>query len=228
MNTITRFDSKSLPAALKAITRNDVAARNNIQAVATWAVVTSIENGDVSVGNLLLDALGATKMVRKDSLIAHLERYGNFAWIPKEKVLKFFLNKRTGCTDGNLTPEYAALISSKSWDEAKRETTAVSEYDMEAQLRIFITRMEKHCIDPAIKVVNRDVLQAVSNEFARINAVKVLASIKPMDKAETKVAKGKAIDAALKPKPMTNRQALVAKLKDEALPVIDQKLVAVG
>jgi hypothetical protein len=126
------------------------------------------------VGNALLDALGTTKSLRKDSLVAHFEKLGNFAWLKSDKKLGFFLNPKTGCTDGTLTAEYEAIIVGAKWDEAKREAEVVSTYDMERQFRSFIGRMEKFALDPANTIENRDVLFAITNAFNKIVAEKTL------------------------------------------------------
>jgi hypothetical protein len=174
MNIIKKFDQKALEVALKAITKSAVQTRDKIQEVATWAIAVSITSGDISVGNALLDALGSTKSLRKDSLVAHFEKLGNFAWLKSDKKLGFFLNPKTGCTDGTLTAEYEAIIVGAKWDEAKREAEVVSTYDMERQFRSFIGRMEKFALDPANTIENRDVLFAITNAFNKIVAEKTL------------------------------------------------------
>jgi hypothetical protein len=174
MNIIKKFDQKALEVALKAITKSAVQTRDKIQEVATWAIAVSITSGDISVGNALLDALGTTKSLRKDSLVAHFEKLGNFAWLKSDKKLGFFLNPKTGCTDGTLTAEYEAIIVGAKWDEAKREAEVVSTYDMERQFRSFIGRMEKFALDPANTIENRDVLFAITNAFNKIVAEKTL------------------------------------------------------
>ena len=178
MNTITKFDQKSLIVALKAITKSALTTRNKIQEVAAYAVATSITSGDVSVANMLLDAIGGTKSLRKDSLVAYFEKYGNFAWVKADKKMSFFLNAKTGCTDGKLTPEWETVIVGAKWDEAKREADVVSTYDMETQFRSFIGKMEKYALDPTITIENGEVLQAVRNAYNRIVAEKTLASMK--------------------------------------------------
>jgi hypothetical protein len=177
MNTITKFDSKSLAVALKAITKSAVKTRNMIQDVAQYAVAVSITSGDVSVANLLLEALGGTKSLRKDSLVAYCEKLGNFAWLKQDKKFGFLLNTRTGCTDGTLTPEWESMIVGSKWDEAKKEAEIVSEYDMEKQFRIFIARMEKLALEPANTITNGEILQAVRNTYNRIVAEKTLKSM---------------------------------------------------
>jgi hypothetical protein len=178
MNAIIKFDEKSLAVALKAITKSATNTRDKIQEVATWAIAVSITAGDVSVANNLIEALGTTKSLRKDSLVAHFEKFGNLAWSRQDKKFGFLVNAKHGITDGVLTPEYEAVIVGARWDEAKREAEIVSEYDMERQFRTFIGRMEKIVLDPANKVENADVLSAVRNAFNRINAEKMLRTMK--------------------------------------------------
>jgi len=174
MNTIKQFDAKSLVVALSMIAKSAVATRDKIQEVAAWACATSIINGDVSVGNALFETMGSSKSLRKDSLAAYLEEYGNFAWRKETKKFDFFLNKKTGCADGTLTPEGEARITGTHWYEAKKEADVVSEYDMEKQLRVFIAKCEKQALEPANTILNRDVLFAVTNAFNRIVAEKTL------------------------------------------------------
>jgi len=198
MNIIKKFDQKALEVALKAITKSAVQTRDKIQEVATWAIAVSITSGDISVGNALLDALGSTKSLRKDSLVAHFEKLGNFAWLKSDKKLGFFLNPKTGCTDGTLTAEYEAIIVGAKWDEAKREAEVVSTYDMERQFRSFIGRMEKFALDPANTIENRDVLFALTNAFNKIVAEKTLRTM-TVDQTvlDTTAAQQAAFDAKL-------------------------------
>jgi hypothetical protein len=177
MNTIVSFDKKALEVALKAITKSAIQTRDKIQQVANWAIAVSITSGDISVGNALLEALGGTKSLRKDSLVAHFEKLGNFAWLKKEKKFEFFLNTKTGCTDGTLTSEWEAMIVGSRWDEAKKESEVTSVYDMEKQFRSFIGRMEKAALDEANTIEHRDVLFAVTNAFNKIIAEKTLRSM---------------------------------------------------
>jgi hypothetical protein len=213
MNTITKFDQKTLAVALKAITKSAVTTRDKVQEVAVYAVYVSITSGDVSVANALMDAIGGTKSLRKDSLVAYFERYGNFAWLKQDKKLGFFLNAKTGCTDGVVTPEYESVIVGAKWDEAKREAEIVSEYDMEKQFRTFIGRMEKFALDPANTVLNGEVLQAVRNTFNRLVAEKTLREIPAIEGADLKAAANEAKDAArAESSTMTDREALAVQI----------------
>jgi len=213
MNTIKSFDEKSLAVALKAITKSAVVTRDKIQEVAVWAVNVSITDGNIAVANALLDAIGGTKSLRKDSLVAYFEKLGNFAWVKADKKLAFFLNTKHGITDRVMTEEYAAIIVGTKWDEAKKEAEIVSEYDMEKQFRMFIGRMEKVMLDPANKVENADVLQAVRNAFNKINAEKVL---KTMTVDQAVIEQGEKIDAS------------IAAREAAQLPVIEPSMAAVG
>jgi hypothetical protein len=222
MNTITKFDEKTLVTALKAITKSAINTRDKIQEVASYAIAVSITSGNVAVANSLLEALGTTKSLRKDSLVAHFEKLGNFAWLKQEKKLGFFLNAKHGCTDGVLTPEYESVIVGSKWDEAKREAEIVSEYDMEKQFRVFISRMDKIVSDPANTVENIDVLAAIRTVFNRIQAEKML---RAMDAEGNQAIKGMKVDQSVLDATAAQQAAFDAK-QGTPLPVIEPMVKA--
>jgi hypothetical protein len=195
---MVKFDKKSLEIALKAITKSAVQTRDKIQEVAVWAVAVSITSSDTSVANALYTALGTTKSLRKDSLAAYFEKFGNLAWDKAEKKFSFLLNSDTGCTDGTLTAEYEEVIIGNRWDEAKKESETVSKYDMEKQFRTFIGRMEKVALDAANTIENRDVLFALTNAFNKIVAEKTLRTMTTDQSVlDTTAAQQAAFDAKL-------------------------------
>jgi len=221
------LEMKELHVALKAITKSVVVTRQRVQDLAQQACAYSIIHGDTSIGKMLLEAIGVNKSLRKDSLIAYLEKYGNFAWKKTEKILVF----RATFPVGTLATDHEALIVSKAWDEAKREPEIVSQYDMEALVRAFIGKMTKITGDSANTVANPEALAVVEQSFVRWSAENTLKAMKPLTKAEAKGAAADAKDTARKPKPMTNRQALVQKLKDDAAAEaveVANKMAAVG
>ena len=118
-----------------------------------------------------------------------------------------------------LTPEHEANILALRWDHAKAEPTIVSEWDMEAQFRAFIGRMQKIVIDPAVKegkvtIKNADVLAAVSQAFNKLGAEKTL---KSMVVDNNVIEAGEKIDASL-----------AAKAAAQQLPVIEPGLAVVN
>jgi hypothetical protein len=105
-----------------------------IQEVAVQAVGYSIEHGDIRFGQKLFDVLPSG--VRRASLVAFLEKHGNFAWSKEEKCFKFF----KGLGEPRVFNEQALM--EVSWATATKETI-VSSYDLETILTKAIKSMEK-------------------------------------------------------------------------------------
>jgi hypothetical protein len=178
------------------------------------------------------EAVCCTKALRKDSVVAYLETMGHLAFDTKAKKFAWLHNATIKC-DRVITPEHEATILAMRWDSAKPEPDIVSKWDMEEQVRRFLGKMHKIAGDAANTVENRDVLNAVELTFTKIVSEKALKECKALEDADQKAAAGAAKDAARKPKPMTNRQALVQKLQDESkvdapLPVIEPGLAVVN
>ena len=133
------FEKTAINSALKNITRSVTVTRQRVQQIAEQAIAYSIIHGDISVGNNLLEAVGVNKSLRKDSLVAYLEKYGNFVWMKSDKKFAFFASHDKGA----ITPEHEAAFLAVRWDEAKREAEITSVYDMEEAVRKFIDKLHK-------------------------------------------------------------------------------------
>lgn len=105
-----------------------------IQEVAVQAVGYSIEHGDIRFGQKLFDVLPSG--VRRASLVAFLEKHGNFAWSKEEKCFKFF----KGLGEPRVFDEQALMTV--NWASASKETI-VSSYDLESIMTKAIKAMEK-------------------------------------------------------------------------------------
>jgi hypothetical protein len=193
------IDKKELAVAMKGVAKAMNMTTERVQTVAVQAIAYSILNKDASVATDLFNVVNQSKSLRKDSLVKYMETMGHLAFDTKEKKFGFLLNAKIGCKPGTLTAEHEATILAMRWDHAKAEPKIVSEWDMEAQFRAFIGRMQKIVIDPAVaegkvKIANHDILTALSREFNRVNAEKVLKSM-VVDKDV--IEAGEKIDAAL-------------------------------
>lgn len=105
-----------------------------IQEVAVQAVGYSIEHSDIRFGQKLFDVL--PNGVRRQSLVAFLEKHGNFAWSKEEKCFKFF----KGLGEPRVFDEVALM--EMNWASASKETI-VSSYDLETIMTKAIKAMEK-------------------------------------------------------------------------------------
>jgi hypothetical protein len=182
------LEQKELHVAMKAITKSTVVTRQRVQEMAQQAVAYSIIHGDISIGKMLLEAISVNKALRKDSLVAYFEKYGNFAWMKVGKTLKFFEAYKVGKLDA----DHEALIVGAKWDEAKREAEIVSKYDMEEMVRAFIGKMNKIAGDSANTVEHREALAIVEQSFVKWSAENTLKSMKVDD---TVVEAGKQAEA---------------------------------
>jgi hypothetical protein len=212
------IDKKELSLQLKSLTKAIKMTTERVQTIAVQAIAYSILNKDAQVANELFVVVNQTKSLRKDSLVKYLETMGHLAFDTKEKKFGFLVNAKIGCKPGVFTPEHEANVLALRWDNAKAEPKLVSEWDMEAQFRAFIGRMQKIVIDPAVaegkvKVKNHDVLTALSREFNRIGAEKVLKSM-VVDKDV--IEQGEKMEAALAAK------------AEATLPVIEPGLAVVN
>lgn len=145
------------------------AVRKDIQSLAVTAVGYSLQHGDVTIGQRLLDTMN--KSVRKDSLVAYLEKHGAFAYSKTEKRLMHYKRE-----DVTWDADYEAAISELPWDEAKREPEIVSKYDVSAEFDKFMKRMDKLAGDANIILAHKDLLAQLQNTVAMYHAREVLAS----------------------------------------------------
>jgi hypothetical protein len=175
---IKMMQQKELTVALASIARNAGELRQAIQGVAIQAIILSISHGEkgVNVANALMDAVSGTKALRRDSLVAYMEKFGNLGWLKGDKKFAFF--QQPDLPLGKVTAEHEALVVAKSWDDAKREADITSTYDMEAEIRKFIARMHKITGDKANKVEKGEALAVVEQTFVRWSAETTLKSMK--------------------------------------------------
>ena len=173
------INTKELNAALKRILRTTQAIQSRVQAFAEQAIAHSIVHGDISVGVNLLEAISVNKALRKVSLIAYLEKFGNFAVDIKTKKLTF----RPSYKIGEISAEHEALFLSVKWDDAKKEETITSIYDMEDIFRRFIVKQHKLAseaakVDSKNTVEHVEVLTAIEQAFNKWSALNALRSMK--------------------------------------------------
>lgn len=215
------IDKKEITTQLKSLVKAIKITTERVQTIAVQAIAYSILHKDATVANELFVVVNQTKSLRKDSLVKYLETMGHLAFDTKQKQFGFLVNERINNKKvGTITPEHEANILALRWDHAKAEPTIVSEWDMEAQFRAFIGRMQKIVIDPAVKegkvtVKNADVLAVVSNAFNKLGAEKVL---KTMTVDKDVIEQGEKVDAA-----MAARDAAAS-----TLPKIEPSMAAVG
>ena len=128
------YTAEVLNSKISAVGKTAGELQSAIQEVAVQAVGYSIEHGDIRFGQKLFDVL--PNGVRRQSLVAFLEKHGNFAWSKEEKCFKFF----KGLGEPRTFDEQA--LSAINWASATKETI-VSSYDLETIMTKAIKAMEK-------------------------------------------------------------------------------------
>lgn len=128
------YTAEVLNSKISAVGKTAGELQSAIQEVAVQAVGYSIEHGDIRFGQKLFDVL--PNGVRRQSLVAFLEKHGNFAWSKDEKCFKFF----KGLGEPRKFDETALLAI--NWASATKETI-VSSYDLETIMTKAIKAMEK-------------------------------------------------------------------------------------
>ena len=128
------YTAEVLNSKISAVGKSAGELQSAIQECAVQAVGYSIEHGDIRFGQKLFDVL--PNGVRRQSLVAFLEKHGNFAWSKDEKCFKFF----KGLGEARVFDEQALM--EMSWATATKETI-VSSYDLELIMTKAIKAMEK-------------------------------------------------------------------------------------
>jgi hypothetical protein len=128
------YSAEVLNDKISAVGKTAGELQTAIQDVAVQAVGYSIEHGDIRYGQKLFDVLPSG--VRRASLVAFLEKHGNFAYSKDEKCFKFF----KGLGEPRQFDELALMAI--NWASATKETI-VSSYDLELIMTKAIKAMEK-------------------------------------------------------------------------------------
>lgn len=160
------FSAKDLESKIAIVGKTAGELQGAIQECAVQAVGYSIEHGDIRYGQKLFDVLPSG--VRRASLVAFLEKHGNFAWSKEEKCFKFF----KGLGEPRVFDEVALL--SISWASATKETI-VSSYDLESIMTKAIKAMEKAFKEhekSGVKIENSEVYDYLVSARDSYNAEK--------------------------------------------------------
>lgn len=124
------YSAKDLEAKIAIVGKSAGELQSAIQECAVQAIGYSIEHGDIRFGQKLFDVLPSG--VRRQSLVAFLEKHGNFAYSTQEKKFAHYKTKETFDQ---------ALLMETSWASATKETI-VSEYDIEDMFTKFMKRVD--------------------------------------------------------------------------------------
>lgn len=143
--------------------------RGKVQVAAVTAVGYSIVHGDVGAANRLIDAVGSAKTIRRDSLVAFLEKFGALAWSKGEKKFLYFRRE-----DVEFDDDYVALMEANPWFGVVKEPEIASTLEVDVEVDKFLKRLRKLASEPKVDVKDRQLIAAIEEAQARYNARKYL------------------------------------------------------
>jgi hypothetical protein len=155
------LNAKDLESKIAQIGKSAGELQAEIQIAAVNAIGHSIENGDIRFGQKLFDVLPSG--VRRASLVAFLEKHGNFCYLKDEKKFAYY--------KAQTSYDEVALLAT-SWASAKSENI-VSEYDVQAMFDSLMKRIEsaiKKSGDGSVKVLNTPLYDYLQEAQDRFNA----------------------------------------------------------
>lgn len=161
---------KQFDQTVARIARRGMQLTRDIQAAAVAAIGYSVVHGDITAGQRLFDAMATS--LRRDSLVAYLEKYGNFAWMKSDK--KFAYYAAVSQVSEHDWSKMEAELMNIAWDKAKRENEIVSAYDVSAEFDKFMKKMEKLRGDATITMHHKALLDTLEDACAKYHARLVL------------------------------------------------------
>lgn len=210
------MDMSELSKLIGQIGRQKVQLQESIQHAAIQCVAQSIVHRNVTPAiELFNNCEGA---LRRDSLVAFFERYGNIAYMSKAKKdepkLAFYEVKigaahaamRAVDDDGKCdfkvgdklgwTDNYELVVKAADWTKAKKEAEIKSEHDLFAEAQKFIARIGKLAADTQANVKGRGLVDVLYKAYITYQAEEVLKASKAMSPEEQQGAVAVALDKA--------------------------------
>lgn len=155
-----------LTKEIATIGRAGIKLTKMIQDAAVQAIGYSLVHGDITIGQRLFEA--CPKGVRRNSLVAFLEKFGAFQWDAKNKRLAHRKNST------EFTEAYEQDLMATPWDDAKPEPEIVSVFDVTKEFDKFIKRMEKLRQDANITLHHKALLDSLQEASSHYQARLVL------------------------------------------------------
>lgn len=134
-----------------------------IQTASVQAIGYSIIHRDIRMANELYNALPNGS--RRASLVAYLEKHGNFVYMTTEKQFQFFENPDVDGFDDVIEKE----LLSTPWHEAKKEVVK-SSYDVDASFARFLKQVQK-AIEDGLEVKSIEKFNALKEFNAQYEAM---------------------------------------------------------
>jgi hypothetical protein len=148
------IDSGKLTQLIGAIGKRVASTRESIQYAAIQCIGFASVHGDIMHGVRLFENVSKHHQA---SLVAFLEREGNFAW---DKTAKSLVYRKTFAAESFDDARVETLTKGKKWDEYSRPQAVVSMFDVEEQVSKLIKAYE-NAVKAGKEIKNRGLLDAV-------------------------------------------------------------------
>lgn len=146
------MEGKALTKLIGEIGKARVQLDGQVQHAAVQVIAQSIVHRNITPGNMLVEAVSKHHAA---TLVAYLEKFGNFAWDKKGAKFAFVeVHKAEG-----LEAAIEAIGDAK-WYDAKPPKKVVSQYDYMAMLSDFFDRAFKTLKKEDVAHVNKPILDA--------------------------------------------------------------------
>lgn len=175
------FEGKALAKLIGEIGKARVKLDEQVQLACVQCIGQSVVHRNTTPANQLLDAVSKH---HKATVVAYLEKFGNFAWDRKADNLAF--REVYANTDLEKCVE---MIGDAKWYDAKKPPKVVSQYDVAEELAALFDRMRK-AAKKGITLVNKPVMDAAEAAYNAAMAAAYSEGNKSLEQ--------QAIDGALK------------------------------
>lgn len=166
---------KQFTALCTEIGTSTVTLRGKVQMAAVIAIGYTLVHGDVGATNRLFDSVKDAKTIRRDSLVAFIEKFSPATFMTSEK--KFVMDRErrdTKFKDVVYDAEYVKLMDTNPWFDAKKESPLVSSLEVDTELDKWLRRMKKLAATPGCQVQDLALLGEIEAIQGRYNATKTL------------------------------------------------------
>lgn len=190
------LEGKALTKLIGSIGMARVQLDGQIQAACMQVIAQSVLHRNITPGNMLVDAVSKHHTA---TLVAYLEKFGNFAWDKQEARLAF---REVHQPTDEALEACLEMIGDAKWYDAKKPAKVVSQYDAGKVLSDTFEKLFK-AATKGITIVNKPILDATHAAYCAAVAKAYEDGDKSLeqqavDQALEARASGKATEAQLK------------------------------
>lgn len=178
------MEGKALAKLIGSIGTARVQLDEQVQMACLQVIAQSVLHRNTTPANSLLDAVSKH---HKATVVAYLEKFGNFAWDGKAEKLNF---REVHAASNEALEGALEAIGEAKWYDARKAPKPVSQYDAFVVIDGFFDLTAKKFAKEGITVENREAFDRLRGEYRRIAG-------EMYDKANPADAEKRAVEQAL-------------------------------